>query len=90
MNSSRKAALLAKTIDASSFKTVGVYTHPRSYGVYRLTAKKKKGRTFRFGNHPVRRDELVREFGGVEVMAMFLNRRDAEELAAIENSLSNQ
>ncbi len=87
MSLSRRDQLLQRTLKPSDFKPNGVYTDPKTYGVYRLTGKAKAGRVFRYGNHPIRYDELVNEYGAAEVVAVFSARSDAEELAAIENAL---
>lgn len=41
------------------------YTISRSYGVYEILSTINTKR-FRFGNHPVRENELVREFENVK------------------------
>lgn len=87
-SNSRKNELLSKAIDLITLKVDGIYTSPRAYGVYRLTGKAKSGREFRFGNHPIRKAELINEYGDAEVVAVFLSRRDAQELASIENVVS--
>lgn len=56
-------SLMKKAVNPSQLKTEGNYTSPRSFGVYRLTANRDVGRRFRFGNHPVRMNELVRDYG---------------------------
>ena len=38
------------------------------------------------GNHPVRQQELEREFGKVERVALFVSRSVAEELSALLNA----
>jgi hypothetical protein len=88
MNNSRRNELLAKAIELITLKVDGIYTSPRTYGVYRLTGKAKSGREFRFGNHPIRKAELINEYGGAEVVAVFLSRQDAQELASIENAVT--
>ena len=83
-----KNELLAKAIKSTVFNVVGRLTIPRTYGVYRLDSKTKSVRRFRFGNHPIRHSELVNEFGTAEIIAVFFDRRHAEELASIENAMS--
>jgi hypothetical protein len=87
MDNSRKNELLAKVIKSTAFKIVGTLTRPRTYGVYRLKGNANSGRSFRFGNHPIRQRELINEHGTAEVIAVFFDRRDAEELASIENAM---
>lgn len=61
------------------------YTNPRTFGVYEIdisTAAKK----FRYGNHPVRENELMREFGKVKRYSLFLRRDDAKALSDYLNS----
>ncbi|HMQ02580.1 MAG TPA: hypothetical protein PKD26_01515 [Pyrinomonadaceae bacterium] len=78
--------LLAKANNPSTFRSNGNYTIPRSFGVYKLAAKGNVGRRFRFGNHPVRMNELLCEYGDREMEALFLDRDDAKELARILNA----
>ena len=61
------------------------YTVPRTFGVYEIdnSVNTKK---FRFGNHPVRENELIREFGSVKRCGLFLVRADAKALADYLNS----
>lgn len=66
----------------------GMYTQPRSWGVYKLTMAAGQGRQYRFGNHPVRQRELEREFGRVQVLSLFLSRLAAEE--AVRRCLANR
>jgi hypothetical protein len=87
MDNSGKNELLAKAIKSTAFKVVGTLTRPRTYGVYRLDGKATSSRRFRFGNHPIRQLELINEYGAAEVIAVFFDRRDAEELASIENAM---
>ena len=86
MNNSRRNELLDKSVGTTSVVMRDKYTSPRTYGVYQLKGNKGHGREFRYGNHPIRKHELVREFGSATVVALFLSRSDAMELAAIENS----
>ena len=85
MSDSRKRDLLALSIKASSVSADGNLTIPRTFGVYRLIGPKKSGREHRFGNHPVRLHELVRDFGGASLAALFNERKLAEELATLLN-----
>ncbi len=62
-------------------------TSPRSFGVYSLvkSASKLTGRKYRFGNHPVRMNELERDFDKVELEGVFLDRDDAQRYASLLN-----
>jgi len=82
-----KENLLSKSI---SEKTVQIdpnnknYTIPRTYGVYEILNTTNTIR-FRFGNHPVRESELIREFESVKRIKIFLEREDAKALADFLN-----
>ena len=82
MSKAREKELLAKAVSRELVKVVGRYTYPRTWGVYRLECYCK---CFRFGNHPVRADELSRAYGDVELVALFGERGDAKELASLLN-----
>lgn len=60
------------------------YTIPRTYGIYEIlrTSDTKK---FRFGNHPVRENELKREFEFVQRIGLFFDREEAKVFAVILN-----
>jgi len=73
--------LLERATNPLSLRSDGSYTIPRSFGVYRIIKQGNVGRRFRFGNHPVRMNEIIRDFGDCEVKALFLEREDAEDLA---------
>jgi len=85
MDSTRRNELLKRSISPASVQVVGRYTAPRSYGVYRLSAATGRGRAYRFGNHPVRQQELVRDYGAARLEALFAHREDAWQLAGILN-----
>ena len=78
--------LMEKAVSLQRLRPDGNYTVPRSFGVYRLTGKGDVGKRHRFGNHPVREQELIRYFGECKVIALFLSRDDAESLARHLNS----
>jgi hypothetical protein len=65
-------------------RVVGPLTEPRSYGVYRVD-RGRGATSFHFGNHPVRQWELEREFGGADLVRLFLDREAAH---AVKTSLS--
>lgn len=77
--------LLRKSKDPKTLKPDGNYTVPRSYGVYKIKASGNVGRRFRFGNHPVRMNEIEREYGVCSVEALFADREDAKALTALLN-----
>jgi hypothetical protein len=79
-------SLRKKAVSPQRLKADGSYTSPRSYGVYRLTGRGDVGRRYRFGNHPVRMDELNRDYGACELEGLFLERADAELLTTLLNS----
>lgn len=78
---SRKERLMERAVSSQRLRTDGIYTSPRSFGVYKLTGRGNVGKKYRIGNHPVRERELVRDYGQCEVVALFLDRDDAVELA---------
>ena len=51
------------------------WTIPRTWGVWDIGAK-SGGKRYRFGNNPVRGDELKRECGRAQLVALY-TRRDA-------------
>jgi hypothetical protein len=77
--------LIRRSVDPSAVRVVGQYTIPRTYGVYRLRASPGRGREYRLGNHPVRHQELVRDYGAADLKWLFYDRADAVELAALLN-----
>ncbi len=85
MASMREDELLALAVGERTLRADGSLTLPRSFGVYRVTGARKSGRTYRFGNHPVRMRELIAEYGGASLVAVFLERHLAEELASLRN-----
>ncbi|MFT4255964.1 MAG: hypothetical protein QM599_03255 [Pseudoxanthomonas sp.] len=62
------------------------YTSPRSYGVYELPVSAKATRLYRFGNHPVRQQELEREFGSCLLVNLYPQREAAKAEADALNS----
>ena len=53
------------------------WTLPKSYGVWELP-KGLAVKRYRFGNNPVREYELVREYGAVQLIALYLHRDSAK------------
>lgn len=41
------------------------------YGLYELGQSTEAKTRFRYGNHPIRHEELVREFGAAEVIKVY-------------------
>jgi hypothetical protein len=82
----RKRDLLALSISPSKVSVVGTLTVPRSFGVYRVTGARREGRLYRFGNHPIRQQELISQYGGASLEALFTERKLAEELASLLNT----
>jgi len=85
MNAGRKNELRALAISESSVRPDGTLTIPRSFGVYRIGGTARGTRLFRFGNHPVRQHELIREFGVARLEELFSERVLASELARLLN-----
>ena len=88
MSESRKKEVLALSIDIKDVEVVGLYTKPRTWGVYCIIGPAQGDRQFRFGNHPIREWELRREFkfGKVSLEALFTERSLAIELKNILNN----
>ena len=75
-------AIIRRAINLSSVQITGRLTHPRSYGVYMLPANCGNIQRYRFGNHPVREQELEREFEHCTLKHLFLSRADARAIAS--------
>lgn len=78
--------LISRSVDTGLFPINGIYTNPKSYGVYELINTLDINKKYRHGNHPIRLKELVREFGDCKVTATFLNRADAILLTQLLNN----
>ena len=87
MSEARLKSLLAKCIDPSSVNPDGQYTNPKTWGVYQVERllDGKRGKGFHFGNHPIRQQELTRQFGEAQTIGIFETRIDAEEVAYLMN-----
>jgi len=87
MSSAHLKSLLAKSVDPSSVKLDGQYTNPKTWGVYEVERllDGKRGKGFHFGNHPIRQQELIRQFGEAKLVALYEARIDAEEVAYLMN-----
>lgn len=88
--SAKANSILQSAINDLSIEYVGSYTVPRTWGVYQLKPQQNTltKRIFRIGNHPVRKNELERDFGAVDVIALFTSRYLANELAVALNEKS--
>ncbi len=88
MTSNRLKELQARAMPPSSVQVEGNYTSPRTWGVYKVEAFKdgRRGFAFHLGNHPVRQNELVRQFGSAEIVLLFNSRTDAKELKHLLNT----
>lgn len=62
------------------------YTSPKTYGVYEISSNSSSSKRYRFGNHPVRLNELIKEFGKASCIALFYDRELAEQLARHHNT----
>jgi hypothetical protein len=82
MTKSRLTDLQARAVEPTSVAVAGRLTNPPTWGVYRVEGFAAGRRTsqYRLGNHPIRQQELVREFGAAELILLFSTRVDAEEL----------
>lgn len=72
---SQREYLLSKSISENSISIDTEnknYTIPRSFGVYEIPLT-TNGKRYRFGNHPVRENELIRELESVKRIGLFLN-----------------
>lgn len=76
-----KEHLLKNAISPDQVTIKGHLTVPRSYGVYALPLDADGTKRFRFGNHPMRQQELQHEFGSCKLYQLFLDRKQAETLA---------
>jgi hypothetical protein len=88
MTKNRLKALQSRAVTQSSVQVDGNYTHPRTWGVYKVETFKNgvRGHAFHLGNHPVRHSELIRDYGAAELLMLFTSRADAEELKYLLNA----
>lgn len=79
--------LLQQSISLATVSPNGKLTSPRSWGVYEIegSALDSRARRFRFGNHPIRQQELIAEYGSAKLLALFSTRGIAIELADLLN-----
>lgn len=78
-------SLASRAISPRDVRPNGPLTEPRSFGVYKLPASVSGTRRFRLGNHPVRYQELEREFGSCKLLYLFKERTDAVSMASALN-----
>lgn len=74
----RLEILLRRAVNPATLQRDGIYTRPRSYGVYELPEDCGAPRLIRIGNHPIREEELIRQYGSCDRIAVFLDRTEAE------------
>ena len=78
-------SLIQRSIDPESVRLEGTMTNPPSFGVYAIENIDDGSTHYRFGNHPVRKQELEDKFGSAELEYLFLSREDAAALTAALN-----
>ena len=78
-------SLIQRSIDPESVRLEGTLTNPPSFGVYAIENIDDGSTHYRFGNHPVRKQELEDKFGSAELEYLFLSREDAAALTAALN-----
>jgi hypothetical protein len=79
-----RQALLKRSVQQRHVILDGRLTSPRTWGTYDLGSS--GSRRFRYGNHPIRMTELLREHGKCSLVALFHTQQDANRLAALLNS----
>lgn len=84
-------SLFSKAVDPDNLRadpSDSRYTIPHTWAVYEIDAAKcgPAGKRFRKGNHPIRIQELQREFGEVKTTAAFTKEQLAVELAELLNA----
>ena len=55
-------------------------TIPKTFGVWDIGAE-STGRRYRYGNNPVRANELARDYGQARLIGLFTNRAAAKSMA---------
>ena len=73
--------IIGRALEPTSVTVVGRYTNPPTYGVYQLPYGTTSNTRFHQGNHPVRQQELDREFGSCTLTFLFASKDDAVALA---------
>ena len=77
--------VVQRAVDEANLRADGRYTDPRSFGVYQLPFGAPSSTRFHHGNHPVRRQELEREFGSCTTVFLFHTKEDAASVSAALN-----
>ena len=76
--------LMAKTVGSNNYKidpSNPNLTKPRTWGTFLIQDKNIDKKRYRFGNYPIRMEELKREYASIKLVALFKDRKDAEALA---------
>jgi hypothetical protein len=77
--------IIRRAVNPADVSVDGRYTDPRTYGVYQLPYASASASRFHQGSHPVRLQELEREFGTCTLIFLFLSKEDAEAVASALN-----
>lgn len=87
INSEAAKSILKYAVLPTSVIPDGIYTKPKTWGVYEIEppTSDRSTRKFRIGNHPIRQRELENEFGTATPLALFPSRSLAEELERLLN-----
>ncbi len=78
-------SIIRRAIIPSEVAADGRYTYPGTYGIYQLPYESSSPTRFHQGNHPVRLQELEREFGACTLLFLFESKEDAQILTAVLN-----
>jgi hypothetical protein len=85
MDKAQRDTLISRSISVSAVRVADKYTVPPTYRVYKLRPGLGRGREFRYGNHPIRQHELVRDYGSAHLEALFESRYYAKAFARFLN-----
>lgn len=77
--------IIRRAVNPAVVRLDGRYTDPRTYGVYQLPYASASASRFHQGNHPVRMQELEREFDACTLNFLFRSKEDAEAVASALN-----
>lgn len=77
--------LIQRALDPARVRVEGTLSSPPSFGVYLVVDPDTGNERYRFGAHPVRRQELEDQFGTCDLEYLFLSRTDAAELTSLLN-----
>jgi hypothetical protein len=77
--------IIRRAVNPADIRADGRYTDPLTYGVYQLPYASASASRFHQGNHPVRLQELEREFGACTLSFLFLSKEDAKAVASALN-----